>query len=417
MASVKIVLRSRKNKDNTQPLALQIINNRKSSIIHLGKHILSKDWDAKGQVVKSSNPNYKRLNNYLLKKRSEASDISLDLETKKPSVSSQVVRQKIKPSSGSTFFGIAKLYLDRLEKSGKYNQYTADKPRVKHFKEFLNERDIAFSDITVSLLERFKIYLKTTYKTTKKEDESGKPLSERSIINHLAMVRSVFSLAVKEGIIEKGQSPFGEGKITIKFPPSAKIGLTPEEVTLIENAELPEGSFQNHARNLWLFSFYLAGMRVSDVLRLKWSDIQDNRLHYSMGKNKKGGSLKLPAKAFAIVTSYESEKQSKDDFIFPDLKRLEDVNDTFKMQRTIAFTASRLDKYLRIHVAPAAGIEKPLTMHIARHTFGNISGDRIPIQMLQKLYRHSSVTTTIGYQANFINKDSDEALDFVLSFK
>ena len=52
MASVKIVLRSRKNKDNTQPLVLQIINNRKSSIIHLGKHVLAKDWDAKGQVVK-----------------------------------------------------------------------------------------------------------------------------------------------------------------------------------------------------------------------------------------------------------------------------------------------------------------------------------------------------------------------------
>lgn len=135
-----------------------------------------------------------------------------------------------------------------------------------------------------------------------------------------------------------------------------------------------------------------------------------------MGKNKKGGSLKLPAKASAIVMNYESEKQGKDDFIFPDLKRLEDVNNTFIMQRTIAFTASRLDKYLRNHVAPASGIEKPLTMHIARHTFGNISGDRIPIQMLQNLYRHSSVTTTIGYQSNFIHKDADEALEAVIGF-
>lgn len=416
MASVKIVLRSRKNKDNTQPLVLQIINNRKSSIIHLGKHILAKDWDAKGQIVKSTNPNYKRLNNYLLKKRSEASDISLDLETKKSGVSSFAVKQKIKPSSGSSFFGIAKLYLERLEKFGKYNQYTADKPRIKHFKDFLNDRDIVFSDITVSLLERFKIYLKTTYRTNKKDDKKGKPLSERSIVNHLATIRSVFSLAAKEGIIEKGQSPFGEGKITIKFPPSLKIGLMPDEVTLIENVDLPSDSFQNHARNLWLFSFYLAGMRISDVLRLKWSDIQDNRLHYSMGKNKKGGSLKLPAKAFAIVMNYENDKRSKDDFIFPDLKRIEDINDTFKMQRAIAFAASRLDKYLRIHVAPATGIEKPLTMHIARHTFGNISGDRIPIQMLQKLYRHSSVTTTIGYQANFIHKDEDDALNSVINF-
>ena len=56
-------------------------------------------------------------------------------------------------------------------------------------------------------------------------------------------------------------------------------------------------------------------------------------------------------------------------------------------------------------------------MHIARHTFGNISGEKIPIQMLQKLYRHSSITTTIGYQQNFIHKDADDALDSVLAFE
>jgi site-specific recombinase XerD len=73
-----------------------------------------------------------------------------------------------------------------------------------------------------------------------------------------------------------------------------------------------------------------------------------------------------------------------------------------------------IDRLLRTEVAPAAGIQKPLTMHIARHTFGNISGDRIPIQMLQKLYRHTDIKTTIGYQANFIHKDTDEALEAVI---
>ena len=76
-----------------------------------------------------------------------------------------------------------------------------------------------------------------------------------------------------------------------------------------------------------------------------------------------------------------------------------------------------IDKCLQKHVAPKAGIDKNLTMHIARHTFGNISGDKIPIQMLQKLYRHSSITTTVGYQANFIHKDADDALDAVLAFE
>ncbi len=67
-------------------------------------------------------------------------------------------------------------------------------------------------------------------------------------------------------------------------------------------------------------------------------------------------------------------------------------------------------------VAKHLGIKKNISMHIARHSFGNISGDKIPIQMLQKLYRHSSVTTTIRYRANFIHKDADDALDSVVNF-
>jgi hypothetical protein len=30
-----------------------------------------------------------------------------------------------------------------------------------------------------------------------------------------------------------------------------------------------------------------AGMRISDVLCLKWSDFEDSRLHYTMAKNSK----------------------------------------------------------------------------------------------------------------------------------
>lgn len=134
-----------------------------------------------------------------------------------------------------------------------------------------------------------------------------------------------------------------------------------------------------------------------------------------MGKNSKGDSLKIPAKALKIIEQYQGDRKDSDDFVFPDLKGFPDVDNDFLLKRKIAFTTSRYDRFLKKFVAPAAKIDKLLTMHIARHTFGNISGDKIPIQMLQKLYRHSSITTTIGYQANFIHKDTDEALNLVLS--
>ena len=101
--------------------------------------------------------------------------------------------------------------------------------------------------------------------------------------------------------------------------------------------------------------------------------------------------------------------------IFPELRKA-DLSDRFETDRLIASRVNMVDKYLRTQVAPAAKITKPLTMHIARHTFGNISGDKIPVQMLQKLYRHTDIKTTIGYQSNFIHKDVDEALDAVIGF-
>lgn len=433
-SSIKVILRQKKNKDGTVPttfpLAIRITTDRKSSFIYIGHKIKPTEWDDKEQRVKKNHPNSARLNNLILKRISEVSAASIDLEVKEKKVSSQSVKQKIKPKRGLTFFPIADLYLENLQKAGKYNQYTADKPRIKHFKTFLKDSDKAFFDITVSLLQQFKLYLKSEYKITYNVEEKkpGKRmrdlkkrpikktvLSERSIINHLVAIRSVFSLAVKEGAAEKADSPFGEGKISIKFPPSNKIGLTEEEVKAIEALEFSEGTKEAHARNLWLFSFYLAGMRVSDILRLRWSNIKDDRLYYAMGKNQKTGSLKLPEKAHTILSKYKKGKQSSEAHIFPELEKLSESEDSFIIQKKIADETSKIDKCLRLHVAPAAGIEKTLTMHIARHTFGNISGDRIPIQMLQKLYRHSSVTTTIGYQSNFTHKEADDALESVVN--
>lgn len=418
MATVKVVLRSKKNKDGSYPLAIRITKDRKSSFIHLGHSLKSKaDWDKNAQQVKKTHPNSTRLNNFILKKLADASAMALELETQKEQVSSRAVKRKIKPSSGSTFFAQAEMYLENLRKSGRYNQYTADKPRINRFKQFLKGEDVVFSDITVSLLERFKIYLRNTA-TSKKQsvEKQEKKMCERTVVNHLVAIRSVYSLAIKEGIVDKKYYPFGPDKISIKFPDSLKIGLTQEEVQALENVNFELGSKENHVRNLWLFSFYLAGMRASDVLRLRWSDFQNDRLFYAMGKNTKAGSLKIPLKASAILVQYEPDKHSADDFVFPELKRLELYDDKFIIDRTIAFAVSRIDKILRTSVAPVIGLNKKLTMHIARHTFGNLSGDKIPIQMLQKLYRHSSVTTTIGYQANFIHKEADDALNAVINF-
>lgn len=76
------------------------------------------------------------------------------------------------------------------------------------------------------------------------------------------------------GIVDRKHYPFGADKIRIKFPETEKIGLSVEEMQTLES--LKDLTLQEeHARNVWLFSFFLAGMRVGDVLQIRWSDIYD----------------------------------------------------------------------------------------------------------------------------------------------
>jgi integrase/recombinase XerD len=410
MGMVKLFLRKAVLADGTSSLVLKVFKDGIPSIVKTDINLKHSDWDKKKQRVKTSHPNSTRLNNMLLKKLSEASDKAIELETNHAAISSKTIMKKIKPNSGGSFFKQAETYLVTLKEAGKFNEYTADKPRIKHFKDFLNGSDIVFPDVTVGLLERFKHYLATTLTVGKEK----RPVQERTVINHLVVIRSVFSQAIKQGAVEKKYYPFGKEGIQIKFPESQKVGLSAEEVKAIEDVELANAN-HNHARNLWLISFYFGGMRVSDVLRLKWSDFKDNRLHYTMGKNSKPGSLKATERVSLILAQYESGKRSMDDFIFPELKKIENLHDEFLMERIISENASRVDKFLRKFVAPAAGITNKLTMHIARHTFGNIAGNnKVSLIMLQKIFRHSRITTTMGYMANFIHKDADEALDAVI---
>ncbi|TDH20057.1 integrase [Segetibacter sp. 3557_3] len=396
MASIAIVLRKEVRKDGTYPLCIRITKDRKTSYVYTEYAIRQSDWDNKKSTVKSSHSNSARLNNYLRKKLSQITDSALELETSRTHVTSTAVRRKSKPLACSTFFAQAEKYLKRLKAGGKHNQYSADKPRVKHFKEFM-KADVAFQDITIGTLERFKVYLKRT-------------MAERTAVNHLVLVRSVFSLAIKEEVCDPKYYPFGRGKIKIKFPDSHKLGLNAEEVKTLEEIQLDRDL--NHARNLWLFSYYHAGMRISDVFRLSWKDIHDGRMWYSMGKNNKGDSLKIPEKAIKILDQYRND-EPKHKLVFPDLKGLDSLDNPLEVQRRIKTRTRRTDDLLKL-IGQQARLTKPLTAHISRHTFAQLAGDRIDIRVLQKLYRHTSIATTIGYQGHFIHKDLDEGLNAVI---
>lgn len=401
--STSIVLRKKANTSGKFPLMIRITKDRKTSYISTGHYIDIKDWDAKNKRVKKSYSNSVRLNNLLIKKLSEVSSKVIELETKDYQVSLNQIKNTIKkPFNDGTYNSVSEIYLNELTANEKTSRLDADKPRIKNFIKFAGTNQLFFQDITEEFLKRFMIYLKTERNN-----------SERSVVNNLVIIRTLFNRAIKEGIVDQKHYPFGKGKIKIKFPESQKIGLNKEEVIKIENLEDLTPN-ENHARNVWLFSFYNAGMRIGDILNIKWSAVVDRRLVYKMSKNSKNLSIKIHDKIGKILDQYNDDKTSDDDFIFPEMKKanLKSKDDILRKKKT---ANKKINKYLS-KVAKKAEIDKKITMHIARHTFGNISGDQIPIQMLQKLYRHRDITTTINYQASFTHKNEDDAINKVINF-
>ncbi|MDT0691135.1 tyrosine-type recombinase/integrase [Salegentibacter sp. F188] len=444
MASIKIVLRKNMmKKDGTIPLALRISENYKTNYKWLGQYISEKDWDKVAGKAKRTYPNHKKLNNFLMKKLTEANDLYFD--SKDESITPKQAKQKLKGPGGSkSFFAVAaerimskydrgtfsvakselsilyniEEFLTLKSSSSKNDVIKAIKQRRKdrvskarksqysfmdgidHFKK---NKTLKFRDIDQAFIERYKTFC-SAYLNQK----------TRTISNQLIFIRTLFNIAIKDGIVASKFYPFAGEKEKIRIGSGNKIGLTTKEVEKIESLQFEPQSSIWHTHNVWLIAFYFAGIRISDVVKLKWADFKDNRLYYVMNKNEKPLSLKIPDKANVILNFYRKNQKENNGYIFPFLKdsKSDNAEDIFIKTRN----ATKLfNKYLK-RIASQCEIDKNLSNHIARHSFGNIAGDKIHPLMLQKLYRHSDLKTTLNYQANFIHKDADDALDKVINF-
>ena len=103
---------------------------------------------------------------------------------------------------------------------------SSEKPKINHVISYAESDNLSFKEINEDFLKGFISYLRVKRKN-----------SPRSITNNLMVIRTLFNIAIKQGVIDNKLYPFGKGKIKIKFPEKEKIGLSSEEVQKIENLE------------------------------------------------------------------------------------------------------------------------------------------------------------------------------------
>lgn len=253
---------------------------------------------------------------------------------------------------------------------------------LRSFNEKAAMRDIN-RDFCLALID----YMRNTYISA-----NGKKLSQFTCISYFGCFRGALNAAVREDIL--GENPINKLNTDekIKMPESKREFLTIDEVkTLIDTPCRRED-----VKGAFLFSCY-CGLRISDVLALKWKDVDctGGQWHISIVMQKTRQPLYLPLSMQARKWMPERGGADEEEAVFSTLPCEDTCNALIK-------------PWIK-----EAGITKHVTYHVSRHTFATmmltLGAD---LYTVCKLLGHTDVKTTQIY-AKIINKKKDDAIGLI----
>lgn len=142
------------------------------------------------------------------------------------------------------------------------------------------------------------------------------------------------------------------------------LNLTNLEIKMIADYKLTPGSEMSIHRDLFLFSYYVGGLRLSDILTLKWNDFDGKNIHYYSSKSNTPSTISLSEEAMTIISKY-SHNGKKDKYIFPVLAGWIDAHDIENKNKVIPFVAKLINTNLNT-IARMSGIDKHICYHLSR---------------------------------------------------
>ena len=397
MSSVKIIQRTdRKGKTNIAPLYIQVIIDRQRKLVATGISVPTSAWDSEAQRIKRTYP--------------QASSLQLKLDTQAEEIRHNILRLEILelPVSIDALFGdvnnhimiTIKDYFNELIRKfveqGKVG--TADKHR--HCLNLLsqcNPVEIRFASFTAAYVQRFITYLKK------------KGNSSNSILTKVSVLRAVYNKAVEEGIHVPRENPFKN--INMKYRRPKKRAILKEDVQRIKDLDIPE----NHdpasigfARDLFLFSYYSAGINFTDIARLQYRNVHKDIIYYRRHKTGKDMMFPLTPANIPVLHRYWQDGKDMDDYIFPILDKSRHKTDTQIFNRLHKVLA-HVNKSLA-QIAGLAGIDH-LTTYVARHTYATVlKRAGVNIAIISETMGHSDIKTTQIYLDSFENTQIADAV-------
>lgn len=255
--------------------------------------------------------------------------------------------------------------------------------------------DKGYSKNTISSykqdLDRFSVYfknkdIKNIDNTDLKEYIKILNLNEKSISRTISCLKSFYKFLIIEKIVKNNPT---DGLYMPKVRKSLPNVLAVEEVTLLLNIKLNDDfSYRNKAM---LELMYATGLRVSELVELKLSDIDFNDdIIRIMGKGSKERIIPIGDFAKDYLLEYINKhrgnmlKKMNTDYVFLN-------NHGKKMTRQGFFKIIK-------KIAKDAGINTDISPHTLRHSFAShLLKYGADLRTIQELLGHSDISTTQVY--------------------
>ena len=390
-------------RDNTYPLMLRLTQHRKRKYISLGVSVLEKDWDFKKNQPKKSCPDREAIVKLISDKVSAYNSLIMELTAKQQEFTmSSLVHMLENKKKIQTVGEMYDYLIDEFRQSDRLGNMSVYKYSRDSLLKFNRTLDIPFSDIDCQWLERYEKWLQ----------HNG--CKDTTVSQLFRTLRSVFNRVLSMKLIRQDIYPFNDFKVSKFDVRTKKRAVTKEDVKKIMSLDLSgERHYMQLARDIFLFSYFGAGINFSDIALLRYSDISDGRIRYIRKKTGKEISFPLNDVGKEIIRKYSKPDATNEDYIFPILDR--------KIHKTEMQRKNRIHKVLG-HVNPClkaigrmAGLETHLTTYVARHTFATVlKRSGVSIAIISESMGHSDIATTQIYLDSFENSQIDEAMKNLL---
>ena len=212
-------------------------------------------------------------------------------------------------------------------------------------------------------------------------------LSSRSIARYLTSLRNLFRYLIEQNRIEQDPteqiSAPGQWKQLPKF-------LTVEEVDRLLAAPKQEDPLGSRDRAM-LQLLYATGLRVSELIAVQLSDLRaELGVLSTVGKGDKQRLVPVGKEALAAIERYA-------DLSRPDILKRRPSPYLFVTRRGGPMTRQAFWKLLKRY-GLEAGITKPLTPHVLRHSFATHLLERgADLRSVQMMLGHADISSTQIY--------------------